>query len=289
MHSAALEPCLDHQLIGTLDHPTADRPALCLKARILHLRHAFIQIGQILRHDRLREMRGSKGAQVIEHALWAVVFEFVQLPRLPGLQAGVLRTQDGFADWAESLCRVWEIQNTCRVRTMKIKKALNPFGPITHGCGLVSCLEVSAIEFTEREALKQLGFRHPREVGMAVRRDNWFSVDLCRFTNLAHHEGFDFGPVAMQQRHECAIDTEEQFVWPILDLWPVALDPFDFGQLYRFIGYAHRFSQPLGGRFAHTSLRKGSQQGRSSGKRHPNTQMGQMVLQKWCELARKQG
>jgi len=81
---------------------------------------------------------------------------------------------------------------------------------------------------------------------VAVRGHDRFAVSLCRFADFAHHQGLDFGPLAMQQRHEGAIDTQEEFVRCILDLGPVALDPFDFGHLHCFIGQTNRFGQPLG-------------------------------------------
>ena len=74
--------------------------------------------------------------------------------------------------------------------------------------------------------------------------------------NFADHQGLDFGPLAMHEWHEGAIDAQEEFVRSILDLGPVALDPLDLGVLHRFVGQTNRFGQPLGARFAHRSMRK---------------------------------
>ena len=111
-----------------------------------------------------------------------------------------------------------------------------------------------------------------------MRRHDRFSINDAGLAHFAHHQGFDFRPFAMQHGHKGTIHTQYQFVWPLLDLRPVALDPFDLGQLHRFIGQTNRFGQPLGGRFAHRSLRKAGQQSCGFGKWHPNTQMSELIL-----------
>ena len=64
---------------------------------------------QILGYQRHRQVCDREATQVLYHISWAVVFELVQLPPLPGAQAGVLRTQHRLADLTNSLGGVWEI------------------------------------------------------------------------------------------------------------------------------------------------------------------------------------
>ena len=47
VHAWAFQAGLDDQLVTTLHHATADRPALRLKERVLHLGFPFFQISQI--------------------------------------------------------------------------------------------------------------------------------------------------------------------------------------------------------------------------------------------------
>jgi len=108
MHPGALQSRLDHQLIRTFHHPTADRPALHLKGRILHVRLSLLQIGQILCDQWHRQVRSRESAQSSEQVGGAMMFELVQLAGLPGPQAGVLGPQDRFTDLADPLRRVRE-------------------------------------------------------------------------------------------------------------------------------------------------------------------------------------
>ena len=52
VHAGALEPRLDDQLVGTLDHAAADGPALLAEAGILQLCLALLEVG-IVRPERL--------------------------------------------------------------------------------------------------------------------------------------------------------------------------------------------------------------------------------------------
>ena len=48
MHARSFQTCFDHELVGTLDHARADRPARLLIGRILHVYLSFLQVGQFL-------------------------------------------------------------------------------------------------------------------------------------------------------------------------------------------------------------------------------------------------
>src|SRR5215216_2775204 len=107
-------------------------------------------------------------------------------------------TQHRFADLANPLRGVRKIQNARGTRRMKIDEALYPFRSITYARNLPSRLETSAIQFAEREALKQLGFRLAREVRMGMRRHDRFSSNDAGRAHFAYHQGFDFRPFAVQ-------------------------------------------------------------------------------------------
>src|SRR5215216_6102346 len=65
MHPRTLQARLDHEFVGTLNHSTADWPALGLKPRILHLRHALLQIGQVLGPYSSAGLPGGEAAQAL--------------------------------------------------------------------------------------------------------------------------------------------------------------------------------------------------------------------------------
>src|SRR5262245_13606218 len=246
MHSRPFQPCLHHYLVGALYQSAPNRPARSLKPRILHLRNALLQIRQVLTYHFNALVPCCQAAQAFKYLLNTLVLEVVELPLLPGAQTGMLCSQQRFANLANPLCRVRKIQNARGIGRLKIDEALNPFRSITHARKLRSCLDASAVELAQCEALKQLGFRYPREVGMRVCRDNFFSIDDLGLSHFAYNQGFDFGPFAMHERHKGAIQAQNEFVWPLLDLWPVALNTIDFSQLHSLIGQANRFGEALG-------------------------------------------
>jgi len=47
-HAAAFQAGLNHELVGTLHHPRANRPACTSEERILHQGEPFAQIGDVL-------------------------------------------------------------------------------------------------------------------------------------------------------------------------------------------------------------------------------------------------
>src|SRR5690349_20873174 len=120
---------------------------------------------------------------------------------------------------------------------MEIDKMLNPFGPITYTCDLFGRLYATQVEFTEHEALKLFCFRHAREVRMRVCRHDLLPIYKCRFADLTHRQRLNFCPLAMQQRHERAIDTQHELIWSCLNFWPVLLNSLDLSQLHGFIGH----------------------------------------------------
>ena len=77
MHARTLQPRFHNHFVGTLDHPTANRPARRLKGWIVHLCHPLLQIGQILGHHWERELRAGETAQVVKHTRGIVMFELV--------------------------------------------------------------------------------------------------------------------------------------------------------------------------------------------------------------------
>src|SRR4249919_3942663 len=105
-------------------------------------------------------MRCCKRAQALEYPLRPLVFELVQLPALPGTQTGVLGPQHRFADLTDPLGRVRKVQNAPGLWAMERNPSLNPFRSITHQRDVLGRLDSSAVEFAEREPLKQLGFGH---------------------------------------------------------------------------------------------------------------------------------
>jgi hypothetical protein len=52
MHPRPFQPCFDHQLVGALYHPAANRPAGSPILRILHLPNSLLQVGQVFCHHR---------------------------------------------------------------------------------------------------------------------------------------------------------------------------------------------------------------------------------------------
>jgi len=58
MHPGSFQTGFDDQLVGTLDHARANRPARLLISRILHVSLAFLQIGQFLAQQSNSRMPG---------------------------------------------------------------------------------------------------------------------------------------------------------------------------------------------------------------------------------------
>src|SRR5438105_4100772 len=75
-HPCSLEPCFHDHFISTFDTARANGPACGLIDGVLHMRLAFLQIGQFLLDDRTGIARGQP-AQVLEHSLWSLVTEMV--------------------------------------------------------------------------------------------------------------------------------------------------------------------------------------------------------------------
>lgn len=63
-HSCAFETGFDHELVGTLHHPRADRPASASKGGIVHQTETFAPIPQMLS---TRFLQGFSLAQAISH------------------------------------------------------------------------------------------------------------------------------------------------------------------------------------------------------------------------------
>ena len=91
---------------------------------------------------------------------------------------------------------------------MELNPSLYPFRSITHGGELLGGFDLSAVEFAQRQVLKQLRLCHTREVGMRLRRDDRFSIDHLGLAHFADNQGFGFRPFAMQQWHKGAIQAQ---------------------------------------------------------------------------------
>ena len=160
MLTCPFQPRLDHHFVGTFHYPTANWPPLSQKTRILHLRLSLLQIRQILGYHLYRSVRSSEAPQALKHAWRTVVFEVVQLPRLPGSQTGMTLTQHGFANLADALGGMRKIQDARSAGCMKIDEALYPFCSVIYARNLLGGLDSSAIQFTKCQALKHFSFRH---------------------------------------------------------------------------------------------------------------------------------
>src|SRR5262249_6629101 len=114
-----------------------------------------------------------------------------------------------FTDLADPLGRVWEIQNANGLWTMVDHKVLYPFGTIAEGSYLAGLLETPSLQLAQREPLEGLGISQAREIRQAVGLNQLLTIALERLAHLTHDQRFDFGPLAMQQRHQGAVGTQK--------------------------------------------------------------------------------
>src|SRR5579859_5580598 len=164
MHARALQPRCHSSWVATLDHATADWPALNVKGWILQLRDTLFQSGQVLGHHRFGQLCGGNAAQALDETSSAVVVEKVSLPALPGSHAGGLGATHRAADLADPLRGVRNINMrvACGARRMNSAATVNPCRSITHTRDLFGGFESSAGPLAERHAVQERSVGHAR-------------------------------------------------------------------------------------------------------------------------------
>ena len=159
MHPAAFEPRLDHQFVGAFHHPAANRPALRLVGRILHLPDPLGQIGQIGRHHVAAWVGHLVLQEFGQHGPRPAVLQGVTLLLRPLLGLRAALAPHRVADLAKALGGMRKVQNPQRVRTVQVQKALDPFRPVGHGGHRPGRQHAAPMDFTERQVAKAC--RHP--------------------------------------------------------------------------------------------------------------------------------
>lgn len=85
MHATALQADLDHQLVGTLDCPAANRPTSGLTGRMLHVARTRLRVDPRRAHFWLFRPCGHQAPHFGQHGVWAGVLQLMQLVRQPAL------------------------------------------------------------------------------------------------------------------------------------------------------------------------------------------------------------
>jgi hypothetical protein len=213
MHPAAFEPCLNDELIGTLDGPAGDRIALLGELRVLDLRPALLQIRDHAVSDGLRLLwpirsPGREGTERRQHPTGVSLFELLKLDPEPFTGRRRSAAQDRVGSSAHMFGRMGEVQNADRIRPMLVDQPLKPFGSIHHCADHSGALGASAMNLSHGQPSETLRIGKPTEVGQLARVECARLFAGYRLAHSTNHQRLDLCPLPMHEWHHRAVGAE---------------------------------------------------------------------------------
>jgi hypothetical protein len=146
MHPCTFQAVLNYQLVGALDHATAQRPALGHELWVAHLCVAFLQIRQRFGRRLQLWMPTYYRAQFGQHTIGAIVLELLPQP------CALSRTQE-WTFWRGTLPNqrdmfpgMRQIQNAQCLGVLIVNEGLAPLGTIYHRADMLRTLDPTPMQ-----------------------------------------------------------------------------------------------------------------------------------------------